>query len=150
MNGQQMAAAMAMGAAGAWCGSVWLTTIESELPLVLKEKMIAANSNQTIRSKSRTGKHSRQLVSSWTEAWEAPDALEPLPMPLQTMVTDPPLIKAFKLAEGGHEGAKELVTYWVGQGVGLLKHSISASDVVQEFKKDFIEGYERLHEFMQE
>jgi hypothetical protein len=71
-------------------------------------------------------------------------------MPLQTMVTDPPLIKAFKLAEGGHEGAKELVTYWVGQGVGLLKHSISASDVVQEFKEGFIDGYERLHEFMQE
>ena len=150
MNGQQMAAAMAMGAAGAWCGSVWLTTIESELPLVMKEKMIEANSSQTIRSKSRTGKHSRQLVSSWTEAWEAPDALEPLPMPLQTMVTDPPLIKAFKLAEGGHEGAKELVTYWVGQGVGLLKHSISASDVVQEFKEGFIDGYERLHEFMQD
>tara|TARA_A100001011_G_scaffold308179_1_gene323752 strand:- start:2675 stop:3823 length:1149 start_codon:yes stop_codon:yes gene_type:complete len=150
MNGQQMAAAMAMGAAGAWCGSVWLTTIESELPIVMKEKMIEANSSQTIRSKSRTGKHSRQLVSSWTEAWEAPDALEPLPMPLQTMVTDPPLIKAFKLAEGGHEGAKELATYWVGQGVGLLKHSISASDVVQEFKEGFIDGYERLHEFMQE
>jgi len=150
MNGQQMAAAMAMGAAGAWCGSVWLTTIESELPLVMKEKMIEANSSQTIRSKSRTGKHSRQLVSSWTEAWEAPDALEPLPMPLQTMVTDPPLIKAFKLAEGGHEGAKELVTYWVGQGVGLLNHSISASDVVQEFKEGFIDGYERLHEFTQE
>ncbi len=150
MNGQQMAAAMAMGAAGAWCGSVWLTTIESELPIVMKEKMIEANSSQTIRSKSRTGKHSRQLVSSWTEAWEAPDALEPLPMPLQTIVTDPPLIKAFKLAEGGHEGAKELATYWVGQGVGLLKHSISASDVVQEFKEGFIDGYERLHEFMQE
>ena len=60
------------------------------------------------------------------------------------------LDKAYKLAEGGHEGAKELVTYWVGQGVGLLKHSISASDVVQEFKEDFIDGYERLHEFMQE
>jgi NAD(P)H-dependent flavin oxidoreductase YrpB (nitropropane dioxygenase family) len=150
MNGQQMAAAMAMGAAGAWCGSVWLTTIESELPLVMKEKMIEANSSQTIRSNSRTGKYSRQLVSSWTEAWEAPDALEPLPMPLQTMVTDPPLIKAFKLAEGGHEGAKELATYWVGQGVGLLKHSISASDVVQEFKEGFIDGYERLHEFTQE
>ncbi|MFL2707211.1 MAG: nitronate monooxygenase [Gammaproteobacteria bacterium] len=70
MNGQQMAAAMAMGAAGAWCGSVWLTTIESELPLVMKEKMIEANSSQTVRSKSRTGKHSRQLVSSWTEAWK--------------------------------------------------------------------------------
>ena len=130
--------------------TVWLTTIESELPQVMKDKMIAADSSQTVRSKSRTGKHSRQLVSSWTDAWEAPDALEPLPMPLQTMVTDPPLIKAFKLAEGGHKGASKLVTYWVGQGVGLLKHSISASDVVQDFKEGFIEGYERLTKFTEE
>jgi NAD(P)H-dependent flavin oxidoreductase YrpB (nitropropane dioxygenase family) len=150
MNGQQMAAAMTMGASGAWCGSVWLTTIESELPLVMKEKIIAANSSQTIRSKSRTGKHSRQLISSWTDAWEEPDAPEPLSMPLQTMVTDPPLLKAFKLAEGGHEGAKELITYWVGQGIGLTKYSISASDVVQEFKEGFISGYERLSQFIEE
>ena len=150
MNGQQMAAAMTMGASGAWCGSVWLTTIESELPLVMKEKIIAANSSQTIRSKSRTGKHSRQLISPWTDAWEEPDAPEPLPMPLQTMVTDPPLIKAFKLAEGGHEGAKELITYWVGQGIGLTKYSISASDVVQEFKEGFISGYERLMQFTED
>lgn len=150
MNGQQMAAAMTMGASGAWCGSVWLTTIESELPLVMKEKIIAANSSQTIRSKSRTGKHSRQLISPWTDAWEEPDAPEPLPMPLQTMVTDPPLLKAFKLAEGGHEGAKELITYWVGQGIGLTKYSISASDVVQEFKEGFISGYERLMQFTED
>ena len=49
-----------------------------------------------------------------------------------------------KLAEGGHDGAKDLATYWVGQGVGLMNQSISASDVVQEFKEDFIGAYERL------
>ena len=78
------------------------------------------------------------------------NAPEPLPMPLQTMVTDPPLLKAFKLAEGGHEGAKELITYWVGQGIGLTKYSISASDVVQEFKEGFISGYERLMQFTED
>ena len=45
----------------------WLTTVESEVPPVIKEKMVAANSSQTTRSRSRTGKHSRQLVSPWTE-----------------------------------------------------------------------------------
>ncbi|GIR87303.1 MAG: monooxygenase [Gammaproteobacteria bacterium] len=63
VTGKQMAAAMTMGASGAWCGSVWLTTVESEVPPVIKEKMVAANSSQTVRSRSRTGKHSRQLVS---------------------------------------------------------------------------------------
>ena len=148
VTGQQMAAAMAMGASGAWCGSVWLTTVESEVPPVIKEKMVAANSSQTVRSRSRTGKHSRQLVSPWTEAWESDKAPDPLPMPLQPMVAEPALQKVNKLAEGGHEGARDLSTYWVGQGVGLMNASISASDVVQEFKEDFISAYERLTNFV--
>jgi len=148
VTGKQMAAAMAMGASGAWCGSVWLTTIESEVEPVIKEKMVAANSSQTVRSRSRTGKHSRQLVTPWTQAWEAESAPEPLPMPLQPMVAEPALQKVNKLAAGGHEGAKDLATYWVGQGVGLMNQSISASDVVQEFKEDFANAYERLNNFI--
>ena len=148
VTGQQMAAAMAMGASGAWCGSVWLTTVESEVPPVIKEKMVAANSSETGRSRSRTGKHSRQLVSPWTDAWESDKAPDPLPMPLQPMVAEPALQKVNKLAEGGHEGARELSTYWVGQGVGLMNATISASDVVQEFKQDFISAYERLTNFV--
>ena len=149
VTGKQMAAAMTMGASGAWCGSVWLTTVESEVPPVIKEKMVAANSSQTVRTRSRTGKHSRQLVSPWTEAWESESAPEPLPMPLQPMVAEPALQKVAKLAEGGHDGAKDLATYWVGQGVGLMNQSISASDVVQEFKEDFIGAYERLTGFVE-
>ena len=148
VTGKQMAAAMAMGASGAWCGSVWLTTIESEVEPVIKEKMVAANSSQTVRSRSRTGKHSRQLVTPWTQAWEAESAAEPLPMPLQPMVAEPALQKVNKLAAGGHEGAKDLATYSVGQGVGLMNQSISASDVVQEFKEDFINAFERLNNFV--
>ena len=147
VTGKQMAAAMTMGASGAWCGSVWLTTVESEVPPVIKEKMVAANSSQTTRSRSRTGKHSRQLVSPWTEAWESEQAPDPLP-PLQPMVAEPALQKVAKLAEGGHDGARDLATYWVGQGVGLMNQSISASDVVQEFKEDFAEAYERLTGFV--
>ena len=64
------------------------------------------------------------------------------------MVAEAALTKVNKLAEGGHEGARELSTYWVGQGVGLMNQTISASDVVQEFKEDFIEAYERLANFV--
>tara|TARA_B100001250_G_scaffold75013_1_gene61352 strand:+ start:440 stop:1579 length:1140 start_codon:yes stop_codon:yes gene_type:complete len=150
VTGKQMAAAMTMGASGAWCGSVWLTTIESEVDPIIKEKMVAANSSQTVRSRSRTGKHSRQLVTPWTDAWESDKAPDPLPMPLQPMVAEPALQKVNKLAAGGHDGAKDLATYWVGQGVGLMNQSISASDVVQEFKEDFISAYERLNNFVDE
>jgi len=65
-------------------------------------------------------------------------------MPLQSFVSEPALRKIDKLAEGGHEGAKELATYWVGQGVGLMNQKKSVRAVVQEFKEDFLSAYERL------
>lgn len=143
-TGEQMAAAMAMGAAGAWCGSVWLTTTEAETNPVVKEKMLAASSRDTVRSRSRTGKHSRQLRSPWTDAWENDEAPVALPMPLQSFISEPALGQVDKLSQAGHEGAKELATYWVGQGVGLMNQSLSSGQVVQQFKEDFIDARERL------
>jgi NAD(P)H-dependent flavin oxidoreductase YrpB (nitropropane dioxygenase family) len=150
VTGRQMAAAMAMGAHGAWCGSVWLTTAEAETNPVVKDKMLAASARDTVRSKSRTGKPSRQLRSPWTDAWEAEDAPKPLPMPLQSLVSEPALRKVDKLSEGGHEGAKALATYWVGQGVGLMNEAMGAGQVVQEFKTDWIAACERLNRFVGE
>jgi NAD(P)H-dependent flavin oxidoreductase YrpB (nitropropane dioxygenase family) len=145
-----MAAAMAMGAAGAWCGSVWLTSPEAETNQVVKEKMLKASSRDTVRAKSRTGKPSRQLKSPWTEAWENNKTIEPLPMPLQSLVSEPALLKFDKLANSGHQGAADLATYWVGQGVGLMNQPISSKAIVQEFKVDFSEAYERLLNLMED
>ena len=144
VTGKQMAACMAMGAQGAWCGSVWLTTIEAETNPAVKEKMLAANSRQTVRSKSRTGKFTRQLRSSWTDAWQAEEAPAPLPMPLQSLVSEPALRKIDKLAESGDPKAANLATYWVGQGVGLMNDSISAKTVVYDFMEDYAAAAERL------
>jgi NAD(P)H-dependent flavin oxidoreductase YrpB (nitropropane dioxygenase family) len=143
-TGRQMAACMAMGAAGVWCGSVWLTTTEAETNPVVKEKMLKANSSNTVRSRSRTGKPTRQLESAWTDAWKAKDAPEPLPMPLQGLLSRPPMVKVDKLSLGGHEGAKEIASYFVGQCVGLMNEEQSTRSVVYEFKKDFYEAVERL------
>lgn len=144
VTGRQMAAAMAMGAHGAWTGSMWLTTTEAETSPVIKEKFLQASSRQTVRSKARTGKYSRQLVSPWTEAWEDEDAPPALPMPLQSLVSEAPLAKVTKLAEGGHKGARQLATYFVGQGVGLMNESLDSRTVVREFMEDYLLATERL------
>ena len=143
-TGEQMAGVMAMGADGVWCASVFLPTTEAETSEIIKEKMVNASSSQTVRSRSRTGKHSRQLQSAWTDAWEAKGAPEPLPMPLQTMVSEPALAIVNKQAEIGHKGAKDLSTYWVGQGIGLVNETITAGQTVQKFKEEFIVAYERV------
>ncbi|MCC6707443.1 MAG: nitronate monooxygenase [Gammaproteobacteria bacterium] len=149
VTGRQMAACMAMGAAGAWTASVWLTTHEAETNPVVKDKMLKATSRDTVRSRSRTGKPSRQLRSSWTQAWEAPGAPSPLPMPLQSLISEPPLARVDKLAQSGHAGAQELATYWVGQGVGLMNEAKSVRAVMQEFQEDFLAAYERLGGFLE-
>ena len=144
VTGRQMAACMAMGAAGAWTGSMWLTTAEAETSPVIKEKYVAANSRQTVRSQARTGKYSRQLRSPWTDAWESEEAPSPLPMPLQSLVSEPALGRVTKLAEGGHEGARHLATSFVGQGVGLMNSIQTTRQVVYEFMEDFLQASERL------
>ncbi|QKS01294.1 nitronate monooxygenase [Sphingomonas sp. CL5.1] len=144
MTGAQMAAAMAMGAAGAWTGSVWLATPESECSDVFREKMVAATSRDTVRSKGRTGKPSRQLRSAWTDAWEGPDSPGALPMPFQSLISEPAIRAATRAAETGDAAAREMVTYFVGQGVGLVDQVRGAGQVVQDFKLEFAEALERM------
>lgn len=143
-TGRQMAACMAMGADGVWTGSVWLTTAEAETTPTVKQKMLAATSRDTVRSRGRTGKFTRQLRSPWTDAWYAEGAPDPLPMPLQGMLSKPALARVDKLAEAGHPGARDLATYYVGQAVGLMNQETSARSVVYDFMQDYAEAVERL------
>jgi NAD(P)H-dependent flavin oxidoreductase YrpB (nitropropane dioxygenase family) len=144
VTGRQVAAAVAMGAAGAWTGSVWLTTEEAETAPYTRDTMLAATSRDTVRSRSRTGKLSRQLRSDWTDAWESGAGPEPLQMPLQSMLSEPVLRRVDGLAAAGDPGARALATYWVGQGVGLMNSVKSVKQLVYEFVQDYIEAAERL------
>ena len=145
VTGRQVAAAIALGAAGAWTGSVWLTTEEAETAPYTVQKMLAATSRDTVRSKCRTGKPSRQLRSAWTDAWEAAaNGPKPLPLPLQTVVSENVLRRIDTLAENGNKGAQALATYWVGQGVGLLNKVKPAREVVRAMIEDYLDAVERL------
>jgi len=149
MNGRQMAACMAMGAAGVWTGSVWLATRESETSEIFREKMIEASSRDAVRVKSRTGKPARQLRSAWTEAWErAPNSPGTLPMPLMSLVSEGAIRSINRAAEAGNPKAREMVTYFVGQGVGLIDSVRSAGQVVQAFKEEFLEAIEHMNELL--
>lgn len=139
-RGRQMAAAMALGAQGVWCGSVWLTTEEAETHPVVKEKMLRATSSDTIRSRSRTGKPARQLKSAWTEEWENPDTPMPLGMPLQPILTSQALNRIDRAAHREGSGAEKLANYFVGQIVGDMNKSKPAAQVVYDMIEEFIDA----------
>lgn len=145
VTGRQMAACVALGADGAWTGSVWLTTEEAETAPHTVQKFLAATSRDTIRSAGRTGKPARQLVSDWTDAWAPNESgRKPLPLPLQSMVAEPIIRRIDVLAAQGHPGAQALSTYFVGQGVGLMNKVKPAREVVREFIEDYLAATERL------
>jgi NAD(P)H-dependent flavin oxidoreductase YrpB (nitropropane dioxygenase family) len=143
-RGRQMAAAMALGAQGVWCGSVWLTTDEAETHPAVKEKFLAATSADTIRSRSLTGKHARMLKSAWTDEWDRADTPDPLGMPLQPILTNDAQKRIARAAHADGSGAAELANYFVGQVVGTMNQPKSAGQVVIEMVEEFIEAAESL------
>jgi NAD(P)H-dependent flavin oxidoreductase YrpB (nitropropane dioxygenase family) len=147
-GGRQMAAAMALGAQGVWCGSVWLTTEEAETHPVVKDKFLNARSSDTIRSRSRTGKPARQLKSAWTDEWDRPEAPPTLGMPLQPILVDEAIRRIDRAAHHPGSGAQQLANYYVGQIVGAMNESKPARRVVYEMIEEFIAAVERLERIM--
>ncbi len=143
VTGAQVAAALALGAEGVWCGSVWLTTPESETDPVVREKMLAASSSDTVRSRSLTGKPARMLRTAWTEEWESGDSPGTLPMPLQTMLTAS-AVQRINRSSAKEAGARELATYFVGQGVGLMTKVRPARQVVEDMVREYLEVAQRF------
>ncbi len=147
-NGRQLAAGMALGADGAWCGSVWLTTEEAETPPSVKDKFLAARSGDTVRSRSMTGKPARMLRTAWTDEWERPDGPGPLPMPIQPLLIGPAMARIGRVAEKAGTGANELTTYFVGQVVGSMNTVRPTRRVVLEMIDEFIDAIQRLNGFL--
>ncbi|MBG6088515.1 NAD(P)H-dependent flavin oxidoreductase YrpB (nitropropane dioxygenase family) [Actinomadura viridis] len=144
-TGRQMAAALALGASGVWCGSVWLTTEEAETSPAVKAKLLAATSRDTVRSRSRTGKPARQLRSAWTDEWDGPASPGPLGMPLQMILAQGAMAQIDKVAATGNPGARELANYYVGQCVGLMNTVKPARQVVYDMIEEFADALDRLN-----
>ncbi|HEY9304995.1 MAG TPA: nitronate monooxygenase family protein [Mycobacterium sp.] len=147
-RGRQIAAALALGAEGVWCGSVWLTTEEAETLPVVKDKFLAATSSDTVRSRSLTGKPARMLRTAWTDEWERPDSPDPLGMPLQSALIGDPQLRINRAADQPDSKARELATYFVGQVVGSLDRVQPAGAVVLDMVSEFIDAVGHLDDLI--
>ena len=59
-------------------------------------------------------------------------------MPLMGMVSEPAFARIECAAAAGNGEARELVSYFVGQGVGLVEQVRSSRQVVQDFREEFL------------
>ena len=136
-RGAQIAAAEALGAAGVWIGSALLPTQESRLPGVLKERILAAGSDATSRTRALTGKPSRQLRNALLDAWERPDAPEPLPSPLQGRLMEQAVVRGL----AGND--PRLMISPAGQGIGLLDRPGTVATLMDRLVAEYRTAVER-------
>ncbi len=141
-SGQQIAAALAMGAEGAWTGSQWLMVEEASNTAVQQAAYAKASSRDTVRSRSFTGKPARMLRNDWTEAWEQPGNPEPLGMPLQYMVSG----MAVAATQKYPNETVDVAFNPVGQVVGQLTKVEKTSAVIQRWVQEYLEATGRLEE----
>jgi NAD(P)H-dependent flavin oxidoreductase YrpB (nitropropane dioxygenase family) len=141
-TGRQVAAALAMGAQGVWTGSLWLTVEEAENPPAQMDSYLHATSEDTVRSRSYTGKPCRMLRNDWTEAWENPENPKPLGMPLQGMVTMDAVRRTHRYASSAQ--TQRVAFNPVGQVVGQMNEIRSVREVIQELVEGYVDATEHL------
>ena len=141
-NGRQVLAALGMGAAGVWTGSLWLTAVEAAAQPAEKALYFNASSEDTVRSRAWTGKKARVLRNAWTDAWERPDAPEPLGMPLQGLLTMEAMKRTGRCID--RPGAQRCAFAPVGQVVGMLEREESCRDIVARLVHEYLDAHERL------
>lgn len=137
-SGRQMAAALALGAQGVWCGSVWLGTKEAETNPLVKARIYASGSEDAVITKSMTGKTMRAVRSAWTDAWEQKDAPPTLQMPLQSVMVSEALTRVTKA------GNYELASYPAGQVIGQMRGETSVRQVFSDMLTEYAATLERL------
>ena len=115
-TGRHIAAALAMGGLGVWMGTAWLLSAEHQTHMhpINTEKLRNAGSADTVITRSESGKPFRQIISEWSQAWEAPEAPKPLKMPMQDVLVGDLLgaIEEHNIEPLIHSGAGQSIAYF--------------------------------------
>ncbi len=142
-NGRQMLAAMSMGCAGVWMGSMWLNSTEAHAEPAQRDSYMQATSEDTVRSRSFTGKTARMLKNEWTEAWEQSDTPDPLPMPLQGYLTFDAVRRTHRYAGAGE--TQKIAFNPIGQVVGQINEIESCRDIMFRLLTEYSEALDQIN-----
>lgn len=121
-DGRGIAAALMLGAEGAWIGTAFLATEEAAIPEFQKQALLEGGDEGTVVTRCWTGKPARVIRGEWTKAWDE-NSLAPLPMPFQQRISWP-VLSAASVAKRA-----DVFPGVAGQGMGLI-HAVRPARVV--------------------
>lgn len=124
-DGRGIAAALALGAVGVWCGTAFLVAEEANQPAIQQQRILAAGDEDTKITRLYSGKTMRNINNPLIEAWEA-SGLQALPMGLQGLLIQD-LVYSVRKA-----GREDLLMNAAGQISGLLTRVRPAAEILHD------------------
>lgn len=137
-TGRHLAAAICLGASGVWTGTLWLASRESDSDMIIKEKLLAATSDDTVYGRSVSGMPMRTLKCVWTDEWAKPDAPPTLPAPYQM------LLSADYIQAANDHRREDLMFEAAGQGVGFVKEMKPARQIVFDMVEEALDVFDSI------
>jgi NAD(P)H-dependent flavin oxidoreductase YrpB (nitropropane dioxygenase family) len=135
-TGRHLAAALCLGASGVWTGTLWLASRESDVDMIIKERLLAATVEDTSYGKSISGMTMRVLKCPWTEEWSKPEAPAVLPAPYQMLLSS-------DYIQGANDHRREdLMTEAAGQGVGFVTSMKPARQILFDMVEEALASFE--------
>jgi enoyl-[acyl-carrier protein] reductase II len=134
VDGRGLAAALALGAQGVWMGTRFIASREAHAGGLYKQVIVEASDEDTIVTRSYSGKPMRVFRNKWTTDWEArPQDIQKFPM--QAMMSHQAGVMG---GIGGQiEGlSRERSAFAMGQGAGGIHDVKSAAEIIREIVAD--------------
>jgi enoyl-[acyl-carrier protein] reductase II len=142
VDGRGLAAALALGAQGVWLGTRFIASTEAHAGALYKDVILEANDEDTIISRSYSGKPMRVHQNEWTRDWESrPQDIQKFPA--QAMLSSQAGVMG---GIGGQiEGlSRERSAFAMGQGSGGIRAVKSSREIIEEMMAEAEEVIARM------
>jgi enoyl-[acyl-carrier protein] reductase II len=142
VDGRGLAAALALGAQGVWMGTRFIASTEAHAGGLYKQVIVDAIDEDTIITRSYSGKPMRVYKNDWVADWEKrPQDIKPFPQ--QAMLSSQAGVM------GGIGGqivglSRERSAFAMGQGAGAIEEVKPSAQIIREIMAEAEEVIARI------